>query len=136
MEAALKPRSPTESTWEFIRTSLLISKGDYIYRVWKKFSRYLIEEFGMRPPTYPSFARYCWILKQLGLIEPFGPPRKGKSGKPRQFYRIVPGKESKDLWPLNPQYEVYGEAVRLGRRRYRRRVLKLPPKPVGRPRRE
>jgi len=138
MEVVLKPRTPTlPSTWGFIRTRLLLTRGDYTYRVWKEFSKYLIEEFGQRPPTYASFAKYWWILKRLGLIEPVGRPRQGpRGGKPRQFYRVVPGKEAEDLWPDNPQYELYGEAVRLGRRRYRRRVLKVPPKKPGRPRRE
>jgi len=124
------------NTWGFIRTRLLVTRSDYCYRVWHEFSRYLIEEFGQRPPTYASFAKYWWILKQLGFIEPIGPPRTGKGGKPRQFYRIVPGKEPEDLWPGNPQYELYGEPVRLGRRRYRRRILKLPPKKPGRPKGE
>jgi len=138
MEVALKPRTPTlPSTWGFIRSRLLLTRGDYCYRVWQEFSKYLMEVFGQTPPTYASFAKYWWILKQLGLIEPVGLPRKGpKGGKPRQFYRIVPGKEPENLWPGNPQFELYGESVRLGRRRYRRRVLKIPPKRVGRPRRE
>lgn len=138
--AALKPRAPTlPSTWGFIRGRLLVTKGDYAYRVWKEFSKYLVETFGQRPPTYTSFAKYWWILKQLGLIEPLGRPRVGpKGGKPRQLYRVVPGKEPLKIWQDigNPQYKLYGVAVRLGRRRYQRRVLKVPPKRVGRPRRE
>lgn len=136
--ATLKPRAPTmASTWGFIRSRLIVRRSDYAYRVWKEFSKYLVEEFGQRPPKYPSFAKYWWILKQLGLIEPIGRPRSGpKGGKPRQFYRVVPGKEPEDLWPLNPQAELYGEAVRLGRRRYRRRILGVPPKKIGRPKRE
>jgi len=137
MEVVLKPRTPTlPSTVGFIRTRLLVTRGDYAYRVWQEFSRHLVETFGQRPPTYSSFAKYWWILKRLGLIEPVGPARPGKGGRPRQFYRVVPGKEPEDIWPDNPQAELYGEAVRLGRRRYRRRILKVPPKRVGRPRRE
>jgi len=136
MEVVLKPRTPTlPSTGGFIRSRLLITKGDYAYRVWQAFSRLLVEVHGQKPPRYSSFAKYWWILKQLGLIEPIGAPTRGpKGGRPRQLYRIVPGKEPERLWPTNPQYEMYGEAVRLGRRRYRRRVLKIPPKGVGRPR--
>lgn len=131
----LKPRVPTApSTWRFIRTRLLITKSDYAYNVWKAFSKYLIEQFGQKPPRYSSFAKYWWILKELGFIEPIGKPKKGpKGGKPRQLYRVAPGKEDEKLWPSNPQYEIYGERVRLGRRRYRRRILEVPPKKVGRP---
>lgn len=130
----LKPRAPTVSTWKFIRTRLLVTKGDYAYHVWKQFSKFLAEQYGQEPPTYLSFARYWWLLKELGLIEPVGRPKKSRRGKPRQLYRVVPGKESEKLWPSNPQVQMYGESVRLGRRRYRRRILKVPPKPVGRPR--
>jgi DNA-binding PadR family transcriptional regulator len=152
MEIPLKPRTPTlPSTWDFIRSRLLLTKGDYAYSVWQRFSAYLVEVFGQKPPKYSSFAKYWWILKKLGLIEPIGPPRKGKGGKPRQFYRITPGKEPIEIWRKigNPQAEldtlkgriwidpVTKERVpksRLGARRYRRRVLKVPPKKVGRPR--
>jgi len=54
--------------------------------------------------------------------------------KPLQFYRVVLGREPEDLWPTNPQFEMYGVNVRLGKRRCKRRVLKIPP--PGRPRRE
>lgn len=137
MEVVLKPRTPTmPSTWRFIRTRLIVTRGDYCYRVWKEFSKYLVEQFGQRPPTYQSFSRYWWILKQLGLIEPLGRPRKSKGGKPSQLYRVVPGREPESTWPTNPQFEMYGVNVRLGKRRYKRRVLKIPPPPPGRPRRE
>jgi len=137
MEVLLKPRNPAiPSTWRFIRTWLLVTGGDYCYRVWKAFSKSLVEEHGQRPPTYQSFSRYWWNLKQLGLIEPLGRPRKSKGGKPLQLYRVVPGRESEKEWPKNPQFEMYGEKVRLGKRRYKRRVLGIPPLPSGRPRRE
>lgn len=129
---ALKPRSPQISTWRFIRTRLLVTGGDYCYGVWRAFKAYLERVHGMEAPEYRSFARYWWLLKKLGFIEPFRRVR-GKAGKPRVLYRIVPGKEDERLWPSNPQAYVYGDRVRLGRRRYRRRVLKIPPLPIGRP---
>lgn len=134
MEVALKPRRPDRaSTWRFIRTRLLTTGGDYCYHVWQLFCEELIEVHNMKPPKYESFKKYWYVLKKLGLIEPVGKPIKGKSGKPRQLYRIVPGKEDERMWPSNPQAALYGDKVKLGRRRYRRRVLKIPPLPVGRP---
>jgi len=129
---ALQPRSPQISTWRFIRTRLLITGGDYCYGVWRAFKDYLEQVHGMKAPRYSSFAKYWWVLKKLGFIEPFMRVR-GKAGIPRVLYRVVPGKEDERLWPSNPQVELFGDRVRLGRRRYRRRVLKVPPKPVGRP---
>ena len=147
MEVMLKPRAPSGvSTAEFIRTRL--RKGDYCYRVWKEFSSYLIEQHGERPPKFSSFARYWWILHQIGLIEHIGRPKPMKRGRPAQLYHVVPGLEGSPKWK-NPQAEfdilkgrlftdpATGEKIpvsRLGARRYRRRVLKLPPRRPGRPR--
>jgi len=145
----LKPRAPTiVSTAGFIRSRLLITKGEYCYRTWKEFSTYLVEIHNEKPPKFQSFARYWWILKELGLIEPVGRPKPGKSGRPTQFYRVVPGMEDSPLWKnpqaefdiikgriwLDPVTKIEVPKTRLGARRYRRRVLKLPPRKPGRPR--
>ena len=149
MEVVLKPRQPTVvSTAGFIRTRLRVTKGDYCYRTWKEFSSYLVEQVSEKPPKFTSFARYWWILKELGLIEPFGKPKPSKRGRPAVFYRVVAGMESSPKWK-NPQAEfdiIKGRLFldpstkekvpksRLGARRYRRRVLGLPPRKPGRPR--
>ena len=145
----LKPRAPTMiSTATFIRDHLQTTKGDYCYHVWKLFSAYLTNIQFETPPKYDSFKRYWWILSNLGLIEPIGPPQKGKRGLPIQLYRIKPGMAESPKW-RNPQAELdilRGRlwldpatkrkipVTRLGARRYRRRVLKLPPRKPGRPR--
>ena len=134
---SLKPRKkrpPIIPTGEWIRDHLMLVGEDYAYSMWKQFSTYLILRGVTPPPSYQSFARYIWILKRLRLIQPtrieYTP-----HGKPRQYYRLTPGAEFREEEWKNPQKILYGEKVALGRRRYRRRVLKLPPKPRGRPRR-
>jgi len=138
-------KRPAVTRWGvFVSTSLWIKEhllevgADYTYNMWVQFKDYL-ERRGICPPypapSYQSFARYIWIMKKIGLIEPVGKERS-KSGKPRVYYRIVPGKEKLEEPWANPQAYLYGEKVKLGKRRYGRRVLKRPPKPVGRPRKE
>ena len=149
LEIALKPRAPTVvSTAGFIRTRLRLTKGDFCYHVWKEFSSYLVEQVSEKPPKFTSFARYWWILKELGLIESFGKPKPSKRGRPAVFYRVVAGMEGSPKWK-NPQaeFDIIKDRLfldpstkekvpksRLGARRYRRRVLGLPPRKPGRPR--
>jgi len=131
-----KKRPPIIKTGLWIRDHLMTVGEDYTYRMWQDFVFHLKsvgEYVPVTPyPSYQSFARYVWILKKIGLIEPTRIERS-ISGRPRQYYRIRPGMEYSKAWE-NPQKALYGDKVVLGRRRYRKKILKLPPRPVGRPR--
>ncbi|MEM4972436.1 MAG: hypothetical protein QXR87_01810 [Candidatus Hadarchaeales archaeon] len=78
-------------------------------------------------------------MKKLGLIRRAGRAVNLRTGKIVTLYRIVPGKEDDPLWegyPRRKLAEIRGwKPVHLGKRRYRRRVLGVPPLPRGRPRR-
>ncbi len=71
-----------------------------------------------RKTSYMSAARYFYILKRLGLIEP---TRRefGAGPIPKQLYRIVPGMADDPRWAA-PQVALYPE-TRLGPRRYAKR---------------
>ena len=132
-------------TGHFIRKHLMTVKENYIYAIWKAFIAHL-EDYGVDSvrSSYPSFNRYMWVLKQLGLVE-LTRHEAGKTPFRRSYYRLVPGmdrirdKAIKEKWD-NPQYVLAMQrgwkSPRLGGRRYRKEVLHLPPKPRGRPRKE
>ncbi|MEM2068459.1 MAG: hypothetical protein QXY32_01840 [Nitrososphaerota archaeon] len=90
-------------------------------------------------PSFSSFWRvHIYMLKRLGLIVPVRRER-GPSGRPVTVYGVPARMRDSPLWRMNVQRvasERFGWRPRhLGRRRYRRRVLGLPPLPRGRPRR-
>jgi hypothetical protein len=120
-------RAPIIGTGVWIRNHLLTVGADYTYNMWKRFSEFLESQGVGPPPKYQSFAHYVWVLKEIGLIKPVERER-GISGFPRTYYTIAPGREvDLEAWK-NPQAKKYGKKVKLGRRRYRRRILKIPPK--------
>ena len=130
-----KVHPPSESTSQFIRRYLTENGKGYPYKIHRDWCRHL-EQLGMKSPTFESFRKYFWLLKKLGLIRRTeSPPYKQVSYIPRQYYAILENprcKDGEDAW-ANPQVALYGDKMRLGRRRYRKRILKLPPKLNGRP---
>ncbi len=80
----------------------------WFYRCFKK----------VKPSTsYQSVARYFYILRRLGLIEPTR-VEPSRSRFPRHYFRIVPGREDDPAW-FHPQEVLYPETA-LGARRYSR----------------
>lgn len=135
-----KAHPPSESTAIFIRHLLLKKSPRYVLEMHKLWCKHL-ERLGMKPPRYDSFCRYVRVVAQAGLIRLTSQPKgvdiyKGNlKPVPRKYYELVPSRVNDlEKW-RNPQVVVYGEKMRLGARRYSRRVLHLPRKTeVGRPR--
>lgn len=133
LKAPAPPGVGTVSIW--IRDHLLKVGQDYAYGMWSEWKS-RVEEVGYTTSTYQSFAKYIWILKELGLIRRVG-KKPSEMGLTRVYYRIVSGKEKDKAWdhPQRVLAEKRGwKPTWLGRRRYRRRILGIPPKEIGRPR--
>lgn len=131
---------PSESTAQFIRDLLLRKGKSYPYEMWKLWCIHLTR-LGMKSPKLSSFMKYMYVLVRAGLVRKTTTPTDlvkqpvKKTPFTRSYYEIVSNKARDDKSWSNPQVVVYGERMRLGKRRYRRQVLKLPPAPrSGRPR--
>lgn len=142
----LTKRGPQPGTADFIKSHLQRTGEDYIYHAYKVFCEKL-RAIGQRCSSYDSFRKYWWICAQMDLIE-FVREQPIGNLQPRRYYRLVRSNINSKVWQ-NPQAGLdlrmgrttpdpaTGKMVpvsRLGRRRYRRRVLKVPPLARGRPR--
>jgi len=138
-------RAPTvqipgyESVALWIRDELM-RRPTNPYELYRRYRSALITLARLDPkkvPRFSSFWRYLYSLKKLGLIHVAG--RATKDNRRISIYAVVPGREDDPLWWKNPQRELARRRrwrpTWLGRRRYRRRVLGLPPGRPGRPRR-
>lgn len=138
-------RRPYPGTGTFIRDHLRAVGEDYPYNVWKELRAQLKAE-GQRCPILSSFYSYWHVCEQMDLIR-FTREGPGERLRPRKFYEINPDNINSKDW-RNPRAALdmrlgrtipdphTGKPVpvsRLGRRRYRRRVLKVPPLARGRP---
>lgn len=146
-----KIHPPSESTATFVRDWLLKHKKDYPYGMWKAWRDYL-HGFGFKEPKLESFRKYLWILTKLSLIRRTEvAPYEIESRFLRQYYELVPRQVNNEEAWANPSAALdlrqgrtipdpqTGEPIplsRLGRRRYRKKILGLPPKPIGRPKRQ
>jgi hypothetical protein len=136
-----KIHPPSESTAQFVKDFLLKQgKGysyGYSYGMWKAWCDHL-HSLGFKGPKIESFRKYLYILSELGLIRKAkGAPSYKIQGRfLRVYYELVPSQIANEKAWKNPSVALYGEKARLGRRRYRKKVLHLPPKSVGRPRRQ
>jgi len=133
-----KIHPPSESTAIFIRSRLLEFGKDYPYSLWRKWKAHL-EAKGFRPPTYASFRKFLYACRRAGLIRHTSPPERqppevgGLTPMRRRYHELVPEEvNNREKW-RNPQVAVWGEKMRFGRDKYRRKVLGIPAKPVGRP---
>ena len=138
-------RRPYPSTGTFILDYLRAVGEDYPYNVWKELRAQLRAE-GQRAPILSSFYSYWHVCEQMDLIR-FTREEPGERLGPRKFFELVPENTDSKDW-RNPRAALdmrLGRTVpdphtgkpvpvsRLGRRRYRRRVLKVPPLRRGRP---
>jgi hypothetical protein len=107
--------------------------------------------FEYMPPKSKTVSTYIMYLKRLGLVERVG-TRPSPYGIPYAVYGLTRlGRDTPATDPrwMNPQAEYYRLVGAvwvdpetgisrpknvLGRRRYRRKVLGIPPRPPGRPR--
>lgn len=133
---ATKIHPPSESTATFIRQNLMQTGIDYPYHLWRMWKTYL-EERDMKAPQWSSFKVYFRVVERAGLVRrvptPPGvePIRAGLKPAKRTYFELTPELiDDLKKW-RNPQVVVFGERVRLGKRRYRRRILGLPPKTKG-----
>lgn len=129
---------PSESTAIFIRDWLLKHKMDYPYSMWKAWRDHL-KRLQMKAPQQTSFRKYIYTLTRAQLLRRI--PAQIKQDKewanlkpfPRSYYELIPKNiDNEELW-RNPQVAVWGEKMRWGKRRYRKRILHLTPLPRGRP---
>jgi hypothetical protein len=134
-----KIHPPSESTASFIRDILIKNDKDYPYRMWRAWCLHL-ESRSMKPPKYESFRKYVYTLVRANLIRHTTAPTEARvefpnlKPLPPSYYEIVPKNiDDYEKW-RNPQVVVWGEKMRLGKRRYRRRQLGLPQLSRGRPR--
>jgi len=142
----VKTKIVRPGTSSFIRFHLQYAGEDYVYGAYKAFCEKL-KTIGQQPPSYDSFRKYWWVCAQLNLIQFTREEKVGKP-EPRRYYRLVRSNINSEAWQ-NPQASLdlrmgrtipdpaTGKMVpvsRLGRRRYRRRVSKVPPLARGRPR--
>ena len=129
-----KTHPPSESTARFIKDFLTKHGKGYAYGLWQAWSEHLHKK-GFKEPKIESFRKYLWVLVKLNLIKKTkAPAYRIRSRFIREYYELVPSQiANKKAW-ANPSVALYGERARLGRRRYRKKVLHLPPKKVGRPR--
>ncbi len=144
-----KIHPPSESTAQFIKNYLLQNKKAYAYGLWKAWSEHL-HRLGFKEPKIESFRKYLWILAKLDLIRKTkAPSYQIKSRFLREYYELNPKQIGNEKGWVNPSAALdlqqgrtildpqTGKAIplsKLGRRRYRKKVLGLPPKKVGRPR--
>ncbi|MGA2767165.1 MAG: hypothetical protein ABSF24_02465 [Candidatus Bathyarchaeia archaeon] len=128
-----KIHPPSESTAIFVKDFLLKHGKGYSYGMWKAWSDHL-HSLGFKEPKIESFRKYLWILTKLGLIRKTkAPSYKIQSRFLREYYELNPKQIGNEKAWANPSFTLYGDKARLGRRRYRKRILGLPPKKVGRP---
>jgi hypothetical protein len=129
-----KAHPPSQSTARFIRDFLQRHGKGYSYGMWRAWSEHLHQK-GFKGPTVESFRKYLWILTKLGLIQKTAAPSyRIKSRFARQYYELVASQVGNEKVWANPSVALYGEKARLGRRRYRKKILHLAPRRVGRPR--
>lgn len=133
-----KIHPPSESTATFVRDWLIRHKKDYPYSMWKAWCARLTK-LGMKPPQYASFIKYMYVLRRAKLVRRTESPRKQPSKYPNlrptppSYYELNPlNIEDEEAW-RNPQVAVWGEKMRFGRRRYRRRVMQVTALTRGRP---
>ena len=141
----LKKRGPHPGTGDFIKAYLQRVGEDYINNTYRAFCKFLENE-GQQSPSYNSFRVYWYVCTQLNLIE-FVREEAIANLIPRRYYRLVQQNVNSKKW-RNPRAALdlregrtipdplTGQPVpvsKLGKRRYRRRVLGKPPLQVGRP---
>jgi hypothetical protein len=136
-----KAHPPSESSATFIKNTLLKVKKDYPYSLWRKWKVHL-EAKGFKAPKYSSFRVFLYACKRAGLVRRTSSPpdvveyANGLKPFKRSYYELVPGEvDNLEKW-RNPQVAVWGVTAGYGRDKYRKKVLGIPPKPVGRPRKE
>jgi len=129
---------PSESTSHFIRKHLTEKRKSYPWKMYRLWCLHL-QQLNMKTPKFESFRKYIWVLTKLGLIRRTkSPPYKPLSPILRVYYELAPKKlvpknvDVDKAWK-NPQRALFGEKMRLGRRRYRRRVLNRLALAPGRP---
>ena len=138
-----KIHPPSESTATFIKNRLSVLEKDYPYNMWKSWCQHL-SELDMKGPKYSSFKVYLRVVVHAGLIRRTSTPpdvvefvdEHGLKPFKRSYYELVPEQIGNEESWRNPQVAVHGERVRLGKRRYRRKILGIPPMKRGRPRKE
>lgn len=145
METKTKTRKPWHSTGKFIKDYLLGVGEDYPYSIWMELCEWL-KQRGEPCPKYHSFRRYWYCLTELNLVE-FVREEKWKSPFLRKYYRVVEENIDSEDWG-NPQRALdfikgrvwtdplTGKKIpitSLGGRRYRTKILGLPPRKRGRP---
>ena len=131
---------PSESTATFIKINLLESGVDYPYNLYRKWKAYLHER-GMKAPKWDSFKVYFRTVERAGLVTRTATPPDVEEYKghlkpaKRTYYKLVEERlGDHEAW-RNPQVAVFGDIVRLGRERYRKRKARLQAKRKrGRPR--
>jgi len=146
MTQQLEQLTKRPGTGTFIRDHLSSVLEDYVYNSYKAFCQSL-KKVGQRCPTYNSFRVYWCVCVEMDLLQ-FVHEEPSEFGQPRRYYRLVQKNVNSPVWN-NPRASLdlrKGHTVpdpltgkpipisRLGRRRYSRRVLGVPPKRVGRPR--
>jgi hypothetical protein len=128
-----KTHPPSESTAQFIKDFLTKHGKGYSYGMWKAWADHL-HRLGFKEPKIGSFRKYLWILVKLDLIRKTkAPSYRIQSRFIREYYELAPSQIDNEKAWSNPSVALYGEKAKLGRRRYRKRILGLPSKTVGRP---
>lgn len=97
-----------KTTGEWIRDHLDRSGPSYVKEMHQGFTMWC-EERGYSGPTYASFRRTVWLLKELGLVEvahtePSGPT----SFADRHYYRLAAGVDHQAAGWRDPVKVRYG----------------------------
>ena len=144
----LTKRGPHPGTGDFIKEYLQRVGEDYIYNAYREFCKFLQKE-GQQGPAYNSFRTYFYVCTKMNLIE-FVREEPVPNLFSRRYYRLVQQNIHSKAWQ-NPRAAldlqeghtlpnpVTGEPVpvsQLGKRRYHRWIERLPPQPVGRPKKQ
>jgi len=109
LEIAMRMRTfgkiATSPTGEWIKNHLLDVRMDWVYRMWRRYQRFIeiVRELGIAripEPSYNSFKRYVQLLRKLGLITVIEqrPTRYFPQGKPRTYYVVVREKLDDPAW--------------------------------------
>jgi len=144
-QLTLQKRGPHPGTGDFIKDYMQRVGEDYIYNTYRAFCKFL-ENKGQQCSSYASFRTYFYVCTKMDLIE-FVREEPVGNLIPRRYYRLVKRNLKSKSW-ANPRAALdlrkgrtvpnpaTGEPTpvsKLGRRRYRRWVKRLPPQPIGRP---
>jgi hypothetical protein len=120
---------------------LILERGPMSpYEMWRAYNRNIAALFKRPPVSFNTFYNYLVHYKRLGLIREVARnvPSEKRPHLKRTLYGLTPGREDDPLWNQNIQrVRAMREGWKptwLGSRRYRRRVLGMPPLPRGRPR--